>query len=222
MCKTFFLIFSLIYILLFSVNCSNQDNKYGAVDGIIIDTDRNPVADLLVRINGSIKPPNNKSITNNEGIFAISYVPPGIHEVVVTSDDGSIVIRTDIVTYVGETTTLNFIIPADDTLFISDLKEHPVYDDEIKIFGQVSLLGFLFCPCFELTSKGETIVVWYDLMVDNDNTQRNSVDVSGINNGDNLVIVGELKGTSGINYSEGVFWLKDIVNVFAEPGLIAP
>jgi len=97
------------------------------------------------------------------------------------------------------------------SLSVAELLENPVYDAEVTIYGNVSLLGELFCPCFELTSGGATLQVWYDLMVENDGTQRSPVDVQGINNGDNIMVTGELKGEGGTHYSKGDFWATAIV-----------
>lgn len=52
------------------------------------------------------------------------------------------------------------------SMAVSELLETPVYNIEAKVFGQVSLLGELFCTCFELTSGGEKVTVWYDSMVE--------------------------------------------------------
>jgi hypothetical protein len=47
-------------------------------------------------------------------------------------------------------------------LSVSELLGNPVYDTELKIYGEVSLLGQLFCPCFELAYGGKEVLVWYD------------------------------------------------------------
>ena len=39
-------------------------------------------------------------------------------------------------------------------LIVSESLENPAYDTEVKIYGEVGLLGQLDCPCFELTSDG--------------------------------------------------------------------
>ncbi len=97
------------------------------------------------------------------------------------------------------------------TMTVAELLENPVYDTEVTIWGEVSLLGELFCPCFELTSGGEKVLVWYDLMVENDGTERPAVNVDGINNGDKIIVTGELTGEGGIHYSRGDFWATVIV-----------
>jgi hypothetical protein len=56
---------------------------------------------------------------------------------------------------------------------VAQMLENPVYDTEITIAGEVSLLGELLCPCFSLTSEGKT-VHWSGLMVENDGTERRS------------------------------------------------
>ena len=96
------------------------------------------------------------------------------------------------------------------TLTVAELLDNPVYDAEVTIFGTVGLLGELFCPCFELASGGQKVQVWYGLMVDNDGTERSAVSVEGINNGDKVIVTGELKGEGGTHYSKGDFWAIDI------------
>jgi inhibitor of cysteine peptidase len=82
-------------------------------------------------------------------------------------------------------------------LTVAELLASPVYDEQVRVYGQVSLLGELFCPCFELASGGQTLVVWYDLMVDEDGTVRPAVSVEGIDNGDTVLVTGELKTGDG-------------------------
>ena len=94
-------------------------------------------------------------------------------------------------------------------LRVSELFQNPVYDTEIKIYGQVSLLGELFCPCFELTSGGKKVLVWYGLMVEDDGTERPTVSVERIQNGDQVIVTGELK-TAGANRSLDDFWASKI------------
>jgi hypothetical protein len=92
---------------------------------------------------------------------------------------------------------------------VSELLENPVYDTEVKTYGQVSLLGELFCPCFELTSGDKTVLVWYGLMVGDDGTERPAVSVEGIQNGDQIVVTGELK-RAGVHSSLNDFWASEI------------
>jgi hypothetical protein len=94
-------------------------------------------------------------------------------------------------------------------LSVSELLENPIYDTEVKIYGQVSLLGELFCPCFELTSGGKKILVWYGLMVDDDGTERPAVSVEGIQNGGQVIVTGELK-RAGVHSSLHDFWASEI------------
>ena len=97
------------------------------------------------------------------------------------------------------------------TLTVAELLDDPIYDTEVKIYGEVGLLGELNCPCFELTSGGQTVQVWYDLMVENDGTERPGVSVEGISNGDRIIVTGELKDKGGTYYSKGDFWATAIV-----------
>jgi hypothetical protein len=95
-----------------------------------------------------------------------------------------------------------------DALSVADLIENPVYGQDLKVYGQVSLLGELFCPCFELTSGERTVQVWYDLMEDGDK-RRPPVSVAGIQNGDWVTVTGALQST-GDPPSPGNFWASSI------------
>jgi len=93
---------------------------------------------------------------------------------------------------------------------VADLLANPVYDTEVRVQGEVGLLGELFCPCFELTSGGQTVQVWYGLMVENDGTERPELSVAEISNGDTVIVTGELKAEGGTHYSKGDFWASEI------------
>ena len=95
------------------------------------------------------------------------------------------------------------------TLSVSELLQKPVYDTKVKIYGKVSLLGQLDCPCFELSSDGREVQVWYDLMVEDDGTERPAVSIAGIENGDWIIVTGELK-TEGEHRLLNNFWASSI------------
>lgn len=95
------------------------------------------------------------------------------------------------------------------TLSVSELSDNPAYDTELKIYGEVSLLGELFSPSFELNSGGKKVQVWYALMAEDDGRQRPPVSIEGIDNGDEVIVTGELK-TSGKYRSLNDFWASNI------------
>ena len=97
-------------------------------------------------------------------------------------------------------------------LSVSQLLEEPVYDTEVRVYGEVALLGQLNCPCFELVSGGEKVVVWYALMVEDDRTERPPVSIEGITNGDRVVVTGELK-TAGEHRQPNDFWAGGIEEI---------
>ncbi|MFC1938396.1 hypothetical protein ACFLWH_01915, partial [Chloroflexota bacterium] len=97
------------------------------------------------------------------------------------------------------------------TVTVAELLQNPVYDTEVRIYGEVRGIGELACTCFPLASGGEIVFVWYDTMVDNDGMLQPAASVEGINKGDEIIVTGELKGESGIYYSKGDFWAKVIV-----------
>ena len=95
------------------------------------------------------------------------------------------------------------------TLSVSELLESPVYGTEVKVYGTVSSLGALFCPCFTLATDGKMFTVHYDLMVDDDGTERHSASVEGIKNGDRVIVTGELRSSSGTVPST-TFWASNV------------
>lgn len=109
------------------------------------------------------------------------------------------------------------IIGIEETLDVAELLDDPVYDTLVKTHGTVSGLGEFFCPCFELTSGGQKVQVWYDLMVENDGTVRPPANRHEFGNGDRVIVIGELKGEGGTHYSKGDFWASDITYVFPAP-----
>ena len=95
------------------------------------------------------------------------------------------------------------------TLIVSELLSDPIYDTEVKIYGRVDGLGELMCSCFFLISGRESVQVWYDTMVENDGTVRPAVSVEGIENGDQVIVTGELK-RGGTHHSLNDFWASSI------------
>lgn len=104
---------------------------------------------------------------------------------------------------------------------VFELTENPVYDTEVTIYGEVSLLGeshgeisLLSESCFDLISYISSsltvgVTVWYDLMVEDDGTERPSVSVEGIENGDWVIVTGELRSSTGEAPST-TFWANNI------------
>ena len=92
---------------------------------------------------------------------------------------------------------------------VAKLLDNPVYDSQIRVYGKVSALGELMCTCFFLRSDVENLHIWYDTMVEDDGTLKPSVSVEEINNGDWLVVTGELK-SGGDHYSLNDFWASSI------------
>jgi len=98
------------------------------------------------------------------------------------------------------------------TMSVSEFWDSMIYNSEVKIYGEVSLLGELLCPCFLLTSGGENITVWYDLMIEDDGTARPPVSVAEIKNGDYVIVTGELK-TLGEYTAPNDFWAVSIEKI---------
>jgi hypothetical protein len=98
----------------------------------------------------------------------------------------------------------------EDSLTVSNLLAEPIYEAVVKVYGQVSLLGELFCPCFELASGGETLNVWYDLMVTENGMVQPAASTDGIENGDWVVVIGELQRPETPSATQQ-FWANEII-----------
>lgn len=98
------------------------------------------------------------------------------------------------------------ILPPE-ALSVAELLENPV-NTEIRIYGEVSLLGKLRCPCFELTSAEKSVMVWYAAMTEPDGTERPPVSVEVIRNDDKVIVTGELRSPSVKD-----FWVSDIEKI---------
>jgi hypothetical protein len=92
----------------------------------------------------------------------------------------------------------------------AELLADPVYDTPIKVYGQVTGLGEFKCKCFALNSGDAQIYVWFDMMVEEDGSPtpptRTPVNVDGIENGDWIVVSGELKFFEDFKVHKD-FWL---------------
>ena len=82
-------------------------------------------------------------------------------------------------------------------LSVAELLENPIYDTQTRVYGEVSALRELACTCFFLQSEGGNLYVWYDTMFEDDGSPtpptQTPVDVAGIENGDWIIVTGELK-----------------------------
>jgi len=97
-----------------------------------------------------------------------------------------------------------------DIMTVGKLMADSLYETTVDLVGRVSLLGQLNCPCFNLTSGGESVEVWYDMMVEDDKTELPAVSVEGIGNGDIVLVKGMLKD-SGTYHQKGVFWAENVI-----------
>ena len=90
---------------------------------------------------------------------------------------------------------------------VAEILADPVYDTPIQLYGEVSAVGELMCTCFFLQSEAGNLHVWYDTMVEDNGILRPSVSIDGIENGDWVLVIGELKA-GGDHYSLNDFWLS--------------
>jgi hypothetical protein len=77
---------------------------------------------------------------------------------------------------------------------VRELRDNPVPGAVVNVTGRVSELGMMDCPCFTLISGGASVEVWYSVMVTSAGSENPAIDVSGISNGDHVIVRGTLVG----------------------------
>jgi hypothetical protein len=87
---------------------------------------------------------------------------------------------------------------------VGSLLLQPVYDTQVNMYGRVSGLGEMSCPCFIVTSGGERLEVWYNLT-----PLEPAVDVPAIQNGDWVTVNGQLK-PGALGLGSRTFWASHI------------
>lgn len=92
----------------------NGIEEPGGIEGTVTDTDNKPVVGMTVFIvSGTTGFPEIAPITNDVGYYAIGSVPPGTFEVAVHDQEGNKVSQEGVVVQSGQTSSLNFTIPAE-------------------------------------------------------------------------------------------------------------
>ncbi len=94
----------------------------------------------------------------------------------------------------------------------ADLLSDPVYGEDVILTGKVSMLGELFCPCFQLGEGDEFVEAWYDLMAVDSDEPWSKISVDNIKNGDDVLVTGQLRKNTGSLPSRTV-WLKNIEKI---------
>jgi hypothetical protein len=79
-------------------------------------------------------------------------------------------------------------------IVVSELPDNPIPGAVVNVTGRVSELGMMDCPCFTLTSGGVSVEVWYSVMVTSARSENPIIDISGISNGDYVIVRGTLVG----------------------------
>ena len=71
-----------------------------------------------------------------------------------------------------------------------ELLDNPIPGAAVNVTGRVSDLGIMDCPCVTLTSGGVSVEVWYSVMVTSAESENPDIDISGISNGDYVIVRG--------------------------------
>ncbi len=103
------------------------------------------------------------------------------------------------------------IVGDEENITVKEFIKNPVYDVEILVSGIVSDLGESEYPFFYLQSEdgNSNLEVWYDSMIEDDDTTWPSVDMNDVSNGDKILITGLLQ-KEGLYKIDGEFWMTDI------------
>lgn len=91
-----------------------------------------------------------------------------------------------------------------DSVSVAQLTETARTGDRVMFVGTVSDLGALFCSCFVVSADGASTVVWYDV------PGETSTDITGIGNGDDVRVEGELQAETDPGSGLPVVWATSI------------
>jgi hypothetical protein len=73
---------------------------------------------------------------------------------------------------------------------VRELMDNPVPGAAVNVTGRLSDIGIMDCPCVTLTSGGASVEVWYSVMVTSAESENPDIDISGISNGDYVIVRG--------------------------------
>ena len=108
----------------------------GAIEGTVIDVDRKSVPGMRVSIvSGTVGFPEILALTDEKGQYTIGSVPAGTFEVAVHDEEGSRIGLESVVVRDGETSTLDFTIPAQVVSEEEDLPPATAEPEEDKVEG---------------------------------------------------------------------------------------
>ncbi len=96
-----------------------------------------------------------------------------------------------------------------DSISVETLMTELPYNEEVNIFGQIKDLGMIDSTAFFLTYELSEVKVWFDMMVNDDESQEPWVDVSNFESGDWVIVTGTLKD-SGEYVLRNSFWATSI------------
>ena len=83
-----------------------------------------------------------------------------------------------------------FALPGD------EMHEPPaVQETPVEVYGRVGNLGAFFCPCFEVSSEGETVLVRHGLFGEEG---YEDLDVDWLGDGDWIIVAGVLRTSAAV------------------------
>ena len=83
-----------------------------------------------------------------------------------------------------------FALPGD------EMPEPPaVQETPVEVYGRVGNLGAFFCPCFEVSSEGETVLVRHGLFGEEG---YEDLDVDWLGDGDWIIVAGVLRTSTAV------------------------
>lgn len=97
--------------------------------------------------------------------------------------------------------------PPDYALSAKELRDNPIYNTNVTIYGKVRDLGNLDCKCFYVDSDEDYLNVWYDMMVVSNTNMWPAVDVTHVDNRDWVLVTGQLREE---DLQKRTFWAVSI------------
>ncbi len=75
---------------------------------------------------------------------------------------------------------------------VRELLRQPDELSPVAVYGEIAPGERPLCPCFRLQSGGDSMVVWYDLVLEDDSSGSAYSEVRGLDDGDRVIVVGSV------------------------------
>jgi hypothetical protein len=109
--RTIGILIALLLAAVLAPPASAQLNQTGTLDGAVRDSQGQPLPGVSVTIKSpAIILPQMATITNEQGLYRLLSLPPGLYEITFTLDGMNTLVRKDVKISVGQTTTIDAVL----------------------------------------------------------------------------------------------------------------